>query len=394
MAAPRTPPLLITLILLSGLSPLSLNMFMPSLANMAVDLGTDYGTISLVVSGSLAVTALIQLIVGPLSDRIGRRPVLLVAMFIFGCASVGCWMAQDVTTFLIARILQGGVTAGYTLSMAIVRDTRDEAEAVSLIGYIGMSMAIAPILGPMVGGVMDAAFGWRTIFAFYALTGFGLFALCWVDLGETHTRRDATTSFVQDAKALLSEGKFWAFALCGTFSVGAFFIFLAGAPLVASVIFGISTATLGIYVASITMGFMAGGFVAGRFGARLGPIRLMLVGRMVACIGLTCGLVLLALGIQTPLLYFASTVFVGIGNGITTPGANTGAMSVRPDLAGSAAGLSGAMVIAGGAVLTGLTGQVLTEQNGAWMLVSLMLASSTLGLICALWARRLGIQAA
>ncbi len=389
MAGPRTPPLLITLILLSGLSPLSLNMFMPSLANMAVDLGTDYGTISLVVSGSLAVTALIQLIVGPLSDRIGRRPVLLVAMFIFGCASVGCWMAKGVTTFLIARILQGGVTAGYTLSMAIVRDTKGEAEAVSLIGYIGMSMAIAPILGPMLGGVMDATFGWRIIFAFYALTGFGLFALCWFDLGETRAKRDTTPSLIEDGKALLSERQFWAFALCGAFSVGAFYIFLAGAPLVAARVFGISTAALGVYVGSITVGFMTGGFVAGRFGARLGPIRLMLVGRLVACTGLTVGLMMLGAGATSPLLYFASTVCVGIGNGITMPGSNTGAMSVRSDLAGSAAGLSGAMIIAGGAVLTALTGQVITAENGAWMLVTLMLLSSAAGLASALWARKL-----
>ncbi|MEM6304127.1 MAG: multidrug effflux MFS transporter [Pseudomonadota bacterium] len=387
MSHPRTPPALVTLILLAGLSPLSLNMFMPSLVNMAVSLETDYATISLVVSASLAVTAVIQLIVGPLSDRIGRRPVLVGAMALFALASVGCYLAQDVTTFLIARILQGGVTAGYTLSMAIVRDTRSPGEAQSLIGYIGMSMAIAPIIGPVAGGMMDAAFGWRMIFAFYAVAGFGLFALCWFDLGET--RAAGQSPPLAQALELLRAPAFWAFALCGAFSVGAFYIFLAGAPLVAGQIFGISTATLGVYIGSITMGFMAGGFFAGRFGRAFTPARLMLIGRVIACTGLTAGLIVLSTGVREPLYYFAATICVGLGNGITTPGSTTGAMSVRPELSGSAAGVAGALIIAGGAVLTAITGQLVQVEGGEWTLLALMLGASFAGLLLALWAGRL-----
>jgi len=189
MNTTRTPPHLLTLILLTGFSPLSLNMFMPSLANIADDLLTDYATVSLSISGYLAITAVIQLIIGPLSDRIGRRPVLLAAVFVFTCASVGCILAQDIRTFLFFRMLQGGMTAGYTLSMAIVRDTRSERQAASLIGYIGMSMAIAPMLGPVLGGLLDTAFGWRANFVFYAVSGFILFAFCWFDLGETKIGR-------------------------------------------------------------------------------------------------------------------------------------------------------------------------------------------------------------
>ena len=124
-----------TLIVLTGFSPLSLNMFMPSLNSIAVDLQTDYATVSWTVSGYLAITAMIQLIIGPLSDRIGRRPVLLVAVFLFACASVGCMLAQDIWTFLFFRMFQGGMTAGYTLSLAIDYPQTDDLTRAAAGGY-------------------------------------------------------------------------------------------------------------------------------------------------------------------------------------------------------------------------------------------------------------------
>lgn len=108
-----------------------------------------------------------------------------------------------------------------------------------------------------------------------------------------------------------------------------------------------------------------------------------------ACAGLACGLVFLASGVTSAGLFFASTIFVGVGNGITMPGSNAGAMSVRPDLAGSAAGLSGALIVAGGAVLTAATGNLVSEANGAQKLLFLMLTASVLGLGFAVWAAAL-----
>ena len=390
MYHPKTPPHLLTLILLTGFSPMSLNMFLPSLANIAVDLETDYGTASWAVSGYLAITAIIQLIIGPLSDRIGRRPVLLGALLVFAFASVGCALAQSIEVFLFSRMLQGGIIGGYALSLAIVRDTRSEREAVSLIGYIGMTMAIAPMVGPMLGGVLDTFLGWRSIFAFFAASGFGLLILCWLDLGETKQDRDSDPG----TTSLLREPLFWAYALCGTFSVGAFYIFLTGAPLVAQTVFEISTAELGFYIGTITVGFMLGGFIAGRFGKGFEPTTMMITGRIIACIGLVGGLLVLALGITSPQIFFASTIFVGLGNGITMPGSNAGAMSVRPELAGSAAGLSGALIVAGGAILTAATGTAVTGTNGAQTLLVLMLAASGLGLGFAIWASWLRQRAA
>lgn len=390
MPTTKTPPHITTLIALTAFSTLSLNMFLPSLANIADDLDADYGTVSLAVAGYLAVTAVIQLIVGPLSDRVGRRPVLLGALALFTCASVTCALAQDVWTFLIFRMLQGGIISGYALSLAIVRDTTSEREAAGLIGYISMAMAIAPMLGPMLGGVLDTAFGWRSNFYFYAASGAFLLFLCWVDLGETKPARSSEINGGSDtAIALLREPLFWAYSLCSAFSTGAFYIFLTGAPLVAETEFGASTAELGFFIGTITAGFMAGGFIAGRFAPRFAPTTMMLAGRLVACTGLLIGFTLLAAGWLSPMVFFGSTIFVGLGNGITMPSSNAGAMSVRPNLAGTAAGLNGALIVAGGAVLTTVTGLALPEKGAAIVLLALMLSASGAGLVSALWASRL-----
>lgn len=364
-------------------------MFMPSLVNIADDLATDYAIVSLSISGYLAVTAVIQLLVGPLSDRIGRRPVLLVAVFVFACASLGCVLAQDIRTFLFFRMLQGGMAAGSMLSMAIVRDTRSERQSASLIGYIAMSMAIAPMLGPILGGLLDTAFGWRANFVFYALSGLILFGICWVDLGETKPSNAQTTATPANVTSLFKEPLFLAFSLCGAFSTGTFYIFLTGAPLVARSVFGVSTAELGVYIGSITLGFMFGGFISGRFGPRFELTTMMIAGRVVACCGLATGAVLFAVGFMSPQLFFASTIFVGVGNGMTMPSTSAGAMSVRPELIGSAAGVNGALNVAGGAVLTAATGVIMSEGSGARTLLLLMLIAAGIGLGLAVLARRL-----
>ena len=181
-----SPPKMLTLVLLTALSVLSLNMFLPSLSNMAQDFQTDYALVNLSIAGYLAITAVLQLIMGPLSDRYGRRPVLLAGLAIFVLASLGCALATDIWIFLGFRILQGAIISGAALSSAVVRDMVPAREAASLMGYIAMAMAIAPMLGPMFGGALDQLFGWRASFWAFVGLGAAVLVLCWVDLGETN----------------------------------------------------------------------------------------------------------------------------------------------------------------------------------------------------------------
>lgn len=385
-----SPPHLTTLVLLAATSTMTLNLIVPSLTNIAVDLDADYAVISLALGGYLATTALVEFSVGPLSDRIGRRPVLLAALSVFTVASLAGAVAQTAETFLAARMLQAGVISGYVLSLAIVRDTHDGAEVARLLGKIAMAMAIAPMLGPMVGSLLDATLGWRAIFLLYGAIGAALLCLVWVDLGETLlAREDPSERKRQGPGALLRQPLFWCYAACTTFSTGAFYIFLAGAPPIAAQVFDVPTAGLGVFVGSITAGFMTGSFLGGRLSRRWSTATVMLAGRIVACAGLLTGMAVLASGIVVPLLYFGSTIFVGIGNGLTMPNSNAGAMSVLPRLAGSAAGFTGGMTLATGAVLTTATGALIAERPVPILLLALMLAASFAGLLSAVAAIRL-----
>jgi len=385
-SAADSSPRLLTLILLAALSTLSLNMFLPSLTNIARDFEADYALVSLSIAGYLATTAVLQLVIGPMSDRFGRRPVLLCALSIFVIGSLGCLLARDIYSFLLFRALQAAVVSGWVLSMAMIRDTRGEGEAASLIGYVAMSMAIAPMLGPMIGGLLDELFGWRSSFLLYCVFGTALLLLCWRDLAETNRSPSATFAVqFQAYPQLLGSRRFWGYALCGLFSTGAFYVFLTGVPLIAARQFSMSPGQLGFYMGTITAGFAVGSFVAGRYSQRHALTTMMIIGRLIACGGLAMGLVLFLLGYAHGLTLFLATVFAGVGNGISMPSANTGAISIRPGLAGSAAGLLGASTVAGGALLTSFTGYLLEDGDAAIRLLGIMLCCAVLALVAALY---------
>lgn len=388
----RTPPMILTLILMTGIATLSLNMFVPSLVNIAADLQTSYALVSLSVAGYLAVTAVLQIIIGPLSDRYGRRPVILIGIAIFVVASIGCLLAQNIWLFLACRFLQGAIITGGALSRVIVRDILPPKEAASMLGYIAMAMAIAPMLGPMAGGVLDEFFGWRASFVAFVFAGSAVLMLVWIDVGETNREKSATfRAQFKEYPQILRSGVFWGYALCMAFSVGAFFAFIAGVPLVANTVFDLSTSTLGVYMGSITGGFFVGSFVAARLGKHYALITMVLAGRILACVGLFAGLLLFVVGHVSEFAFFGATIFVGLGNGLSMPGCNVGVMSVRSDLAGSASGLAGAITMGCGAVLTWLAGLTVTGETAAIALLGLMFVVSAISLANALWVRRLNV---
>lgn len=187
---------------------------------------------------------------------------------------------------------------------------------------------------------------------------------------------------------LLGSKRFLAYCLCMAFSVGAFYAFLAGAPLAASA-FDLSPAVLGLYMGSITGGFMLGSFLAGRLAGNLPEATLLIAGRIVACGGLLFGIVLYFAGVDHVVALFGPCLFVGVSNGLTQPSANAAAISVRATQTGSAAGLAGAITVAGASIMAAIAGAVLTEENARSGLLMVMLASAIVALAAALFARHL-----
>lgn len=389
MTLPKKPSLL-TLILLTSISVLSLNLFLPSLSRIAAEFQADYALVSLSIGGYLAVSAVLQVIMGPLSDMYGRRPVLLAGLGIFIVASIGCLLAQDIWVFLGFRLLQSTVVCAMVISRAVVRDIAPADQAARLLGLIGTAMALAPLMGPVLGGVLDQLFGWRASFAAFVLMGLGLFALTWVDLPETNSMRNPSFSAqFRSYPALLGVPLFWAHCGALVFSVGGFYAFLGGAPQVAEAQFGLTPALVGVGMGSISGGFMLGNYLTGRLSGRVALSRIVLTGRWLAMIGPGIGAVLFTLGADSPLLMFGCVMFIGLGNGLTIPGVNASVMSVAPHLAGSASGLSGALTLGGGAALTAISGLVVGGAGGAAALLSLLAAVSALALLCAISAYRI-----
>ncbi|MCA8867076.1 MAG: multidrug effflux MFS transporter [Rhodobacteraceae bacterium] len=392
LPAAKTPPRMLTLVILTGLSIVSLNLIAPSLAHIAEDFQVDYAIATLAIAGYLAITGVLQLFLGPLSDRFGRRPVILWGMAIFVIASAGCALADNIWIFLTFRMIQGAVIVGGALSRAVIRDMFETKEAASRMAYVSMAMAVAPMLGPMLGGILDQLFGWRASFWMFLLAGAGVFWLCWQDLGETNSEPSET--FAKQFRAypdLLTSRRFWGYSMVLTFSIGGFYVFVSGVPLVATSLLHLSPGVLGLFIGSTTLGFFFGSLLSGRIAHRYQLATMILAGRLASSAGLAVGLVAILLGHVNEFSLFGSVVSVGFGNGLSVPACNVGAMSIRPKLAGSASGLSGAMTVGGGAGLTSMTGWLVTAENGAWMLLSIMLAISLAGLVIAFYIRRIDL---
>ena len=356
-------------------------MFLPALPKMAEDFGVSYAMASLLISGYLAVTAVLQLLIGPLSDRYGRKPVMLGVLGVFTIASLGCYLAEDFYWFVGFRVLQGVVIGAWGISMAMVRDTRSQAESASAMSYIAMTMGIAPMLGPIIGGYVSEYMDWRIIFAAYALIGAVLSLLCLFFLQETLPKEASSIDLhVKDYVALLRMKTFWGYNLGASFLSGTFYVFLAITPIVA-VAYQMSVSDLGFYMGSITAGFMFGSFLSGRLATRYSQECLFLVGRIAPVIALVLGILIIPttnLGLE---FVFLATLFVGIGNGISMPNINALALSVNQKLTGSSAGIIGSTTVAIGAILT-MTGSSIAEgAPSALILMATMLLCVLLSLL-------------
>ena len=382
--AAKSNPHLITLIVITAASIVSLNMFLPSLANMATEFDVSYRVMNISVAGYLAVTAFLQIIIGPLSDRYGRRIILLFSVIIFCFSTIGCIYSSNIWWFLFFRILQGAMISGAALSRAIVRDMMDSKNAVKVLSIIAMAMAIVPMIAPLIGGFLDELYGWRTNFWVYLIMGVSLLVLIWLDLGETNTQKSDTfhKQFSTYPK-LFKSGKFWGYSICMSSSVACFYGFLSGAPLVATKVLNLPPTELGLLIGTTSLGFFIGSFFSTKFSKYLGLTQMILVGRVIAVFGISLGLILVLKGYISTFTIFGSMVFIGLGNGFSLPSSHVGIMNVRSDLAGSASGLSGAMAVAFGAIVATLMGIMLTEENGAYSFLFILLITKLISLIAA-----------
>ncbi|MFT6458796.1 multidrug effflux MFS transporter [Pseudophaeobacter arcticus] len=378
-------PHIATLILLAGLSALGMNLHLAALPSMASYFEVDYRVMQLSVSLYLAGNAVVQIFVGPISDQMGRRPVLLASMALFLVATVGCIFAINVEMFFVFRVAQTVVAATMVLSRAAVRDMYDTNDAASMIGYVTMGMAVVPMIGPAIGGLLDQWMGWTAVFWMLFLMGALTLAITYFDFGET-AHKSGKTLGAQFAEypELLCSPRFWGYSLASGLASGSFFAYLGGAPFLGTEIYGLSSAEIGIYLSAPAVGYFIGNFLSGRFSARIGINRMVLWGCIINGAGVLVSLLIALAGADTFLTFFGLMCFVGMGNGMAIPNGTTGAISVRPHLAGTASGLSGAIMIGAGAALSAYAGFLLKPDSTAVPLLLLMLATAIAGLVAIL----------
>ncbi len=378
-------PMLLTLIVASALSPLAINIFLPSMTSIAGDLDAGTAAVGLGLSLYLGAMAILQLVAGPLSDRYGRRPVMLWGIALFLVGTLICLLARSVELFLVGRVVQSASAAGIVLSRAIVRDLYDRDRSAAMLGYVTMGLAVAPMIGPAIGGVIDTAFGWRWVFILLGGVGVVTFLLLLFDLSETNrTRGGSMAAQFAAYRALLARGPFWGYAGASAFTSAVFFAFLGSAPFIAVQVLDMTPAAYGLWFMLCSVGYITGNFSTARLSERLGLRRLILAGTLVSLGASLATLAFFALGQVNALTLFAPMMMVGFGNGLTIPSATAGAVSVRPDAAGAAAGLSGALQIGTGALVSVIAATV----AGHPVLVGFVM--SAVALIGVLFAASLG----
>jgi DHA1 family bicyclomycin/chloramphenicol resistance-like MFS transporter len=249
--------------------------------------------------------------------------------------------------------------------------------------------AVAPMIGPVFGGVLDAHLGWRASFIAFALLGACGVAVVALHLPETnHRRSDSIAVQFKGYGALIGSARFCAYALCMALSIGTLYVFIGAAPMVAARLGEASTIVLGVYMGMVPAGFMIGSYVVGHAGSHRSVTQFILTGRILTCAGLLLGLALTAWGGAHPLAFFGPCVAVGLGNGLTMPAANARVLSILPGLAGTASGLAAALTVAGAGVIAFFSGLVVDASNASVAVPGTMLTAASLSLGAAIFIAR------
>ncbi len=382
----RTPPHIITLVLISGLSALTMNIFLPSLPSISVYFNEDKTIVQLAITLYLIAIAVMQPVLGPFSDYYGRRPLVLFGMLGFFVGTFIVIYAPNIEVLLAGRMVQALCATGLVLSRAIIRDMVGREKSASMIGYVTMGMALAPMIGPIMGGFLDEYYGWQAPLWLLIFSGIIVFVIVWFDLGETRksAASSLTTQFA-NYPTLLRSRRFWGYSLSASFCSGAFFSLLGGGPYVATQYYNLAPSQFGMYFAIIAVGYMGGNFIAGRYSESFGVTRMMISGNLVVSFGVAIAVFLLIFVARDPLSFFLPLFFLGIGNGMTLPNANAGIVSLHPRLAGAASGLGGFLQISIGALFSVLAGFVLGPQSYPMPLLILMLIVTILGICSSLY---------
>jgi DHA1 family bicyclomycin/chloramphenicol resistance-like MFS transporter len=347
--------LIALLMAMTAVGPVSLNILVPATPGLAVLFDTKVETVQLTLSLYLFGLAVSQLLLGPLSDRFGRKPVLLAGLFITAAASVAAIFSTSIGMLILFRTLQAlGASSGLVIGRAIIRDLYSRDRAAAMIGLVTTVMVLAPMAAPLIGGILDTHFGWE--YTFILVSVFAAMVLAWAFLALPETRPDHITGgglrfILGESRELFSDRRFIGYVSVCAIGTATFFAFLGGGPHVVVSIMARTSAEYGLWFIATSGGFMLGNFITSRTSQRYGVDRMIGIGLVLLLIGsvLTIATVA-AFPDGGPWTIFVPQLAISIGNGIFLPNCVAGAVSVRPRAAGTASGITGFVQMATGAV--------------------------------------------
>lgn len=346
MPSPDSLSIRVLLTALVAFGPLSTDLYLPSLPTLVRVFDTDVATVQLTLSIFLVGFAVSQLVYGPMSDRFGRRPTLLVGVTIYLAASAVCAMTSSIDALIAARFFQAlGACCGPVVARAVVRDVFGRDRAATVLAYMSMAMALAPAVGPMLGGVLTEWFGWRANFMLLTLFACGILAAVWSMLGETNAHRDEEAlrpgRLTANYLLLMRNRGFVGYVLVVAFSYSGIFSFISGSSFVLIGQLHLTPAQYGASFGAVVLGYMLGTFLAGRLTPRLGGARMIRIGTLLSLGGGLVGGVLALTGVLHLLAIVVPVFLFILGAGLTLPNASANAVGPYPTMAGLASSLLG-----------------------------------------------------
>lgn len=372
--------LIVLLAASSALGPAAMQILLPALPTIKDDFAVSNDVAQLTLSLSMLAIALGTLCYGPLSDKYGRKPIMLLGLSITFIGSLFCLLADSITLLILGRIVQAfGGAVGLVLARAIVRDVYGASEAARVIATLVMVMVVVPMLSPALGGELMARFGWQSVFVVIAVGSGIMFALLQMSLPETLEESmpfEGVVSMLKTFGLLLSSSAFRGYAFCVAFVSVVFFSFISAAPEIMVSVLGRPPTEYGYYFVMIPLGFMAGNYVARHAGSSRDIDELINTGGAIALGGIAAAILLQLVGLHHPLALFVPIAVAVFGNGITLPNAQAAAINEFPKMAGSASGLTGFLQMFLSAIAA--QGVALIFNGTVYPLLILMLVASLL----------------
>lgn len=378
-----TKPLILLLAATSALGPAAMQILLPALPAIKDSFLVSDDVAQLTLSLSMFAIAIGTLVYGPLSDKFGRKPIMMLGLVITLIGSILCYLANSIELLIAARFVQAfGGAVGLVLARAIVRDVYGGQEAARVIATLVMVMVVIPMLSPALGGELMTRFGWQSVFIVIAVMSLFMFVFLATKLPETLAEPvpfEGILSMLGTFAGLFRSRAFCGYAFCVTFVSVVFFSFIAAAPEIMVSVLNRPPTEYGYYFVMVPLGFMLGNYAARHFGKSISMDKMIGIGATIAVGGIVLAIGLQLLGMHQPVALFAPVALAIFGNGITLPNAQAAAINEFPRFAGSASGLTGFLQMAFSAAAAQFVAMI---YNGTvYPLLVLMLAASILSLL-------------